>query len=285
MAGTPKLRIIPLGGVDEIGKNITAFEYGDDIIVVDCGSIFPKEDMLGIDLVIPDVSYLEQNRDRVRGYVFTHGHEDHIGATPYVLRQVPAPVYGTSYANDPVDETYTPGAYSTDPAAETVVVAEPVVPVVAPAPQPIFVQAPEAPRPRGNRGAAGAIGLLAAVAFGILYLGAALGLRAIDGDVTAANAGTEALAALQSWWFWVPVVVFFLGFWLLGAIINRGRWGHWVIFGLIVGVVAYAGHILGQLFQAPFWTLTAREGADLVQGEVLAPLSIVTVPVASTRSP
>ncbi len=95
MAGTPKLRIIPLGGVDEIGKNITAFEYGDDIIVVDCGSIFPKEDMLGIDLVIPDVSYLEQNRDRVRGYVFTHGHEDHIGATPYVLRQVPAPVYGT----------------------------------------------------------------------------------------------------------------------------------------------------------------------------------------------
>ena len=95
MAGTPKLRIIPLGGVDEIGKNITALEYGDDIIVVDCGSIFPKEDMLGIDLVIPDVSYLVQNRDRVRGYVFTHGHEDHIGATPYVLRQVPAPVYGT----------------------------------------------------------------------------------------------------------------------------------------------------------------------------------------------
>ena len=187
----------------------------------------------------------------------------------------PAPVYGGSYANDPVDETYTPGAYSTDPAAETVVVAEPVVPVVAPAPQPIFVQAPEAPRPRGNRGAAGAIGLLAAVAFGILYLSAALGLRAIDGGVTAANAGAEALAALQSWWFWVPVVVFFLGFWLLGAIINRGRWGHWVIFGLIVGFVAYAGHILGQLFQAPFWTLTAREGADLVQGELLAPLSIV----------
>lgn len=95
MAGAPKLRIIPLGGVDEIGKNITAFEYGDDIIVVDCGSIFPKEDMLGIDLVIPDVSYLVQNRDRVRGYVITHGHEDHIGATPYVLQQVPAPVYGT----------------------------------------------------------------------------------------------------------------------------------------------------------------------------------------------
>lgn len=95
MSVAPKLRIIPLGGVDEIGKNITVLEYGDDILVVDCGSIFPKEDMLGIDLVIPDVTYLVQNRDRIRGYVITHGHEDHIGATPYVLRQAPAPVYGT----------------------------------------------------------------------------------------------------------------------------------------------------------------------------------------------
>ncbi|MCI5564725.1 MAG: ribonuclease J [Clostridiales bacterium] len=95
MPQAPKLRIIPLGGVAEIGKNMTAFEYEDDILVVDCGSIFPSEDMLGIDLVIPDVSYLVANKDRVRGYVFTHGHEDHIGATPYVLRQVPAPIYGT----------------------------------------------------------------------------------------------------------------------------------------------------------------------------------------------
>ncbi len=95
MAHTPKLRIIPLGGIDEIGKNMTAFEYEDDIIVVDCGSIFPKEDMLGIDLVIPDTTYLVSNRHRVKGYVFTHGHEDHIGATPYVLSQVPAPIYGT----------------------------------------------------------------------------------------------------------------------------------------------------------------------------------------------
>ncbi len=185
-----------------------------------------------------------------------------------------APVYGSSYADDPVDEAYVPGAYS-GAAAETVVVAEPVAPVVAPAPQPIFVQAPEPPRLRGNRGAAGAIGLLAAVSFGVLYLGAALGLKAITGDVTGANIGTAALAAVQSWWLWVPVVVFFLGFWLLGAIINRGRWGHWVVFGLLVGVVAYAGHLLGQLFQAPFWTLTARQGADLVQGQLLAPLAIV----------
>ncbi|MDR0929389.1 MAG: ribonuclease J [Oscillospiraceae bacterium] len=95
MAEKAKLRIIPLGGVDEIGKNMTVFEYGNDIIVVDCGLIFPKEDMLGIDLVIPDISYLIKNIDRVRGYVITHGHEDHIGASPYVLQQVPAPMYGT----------------------------------------------------------------------------------------------------------------------------------------------------------------------------------------------
>ena len=95
MAEKPKLRIIPLGGVDEIGKNMTVFEYEDDIIVVDCGLIFPREDMLGIDLVIPDITYLQRNIRRVKGYVITHGHEDHIGATPYVLQQVPAPVYGT----------------------------------------------------------------------------------------------------------------------------------------------------------------------------------------------
>ena len=98
-----KLRIVSLGGVDEIGKNMTVFEYGDDIIVVDCGSIFPKEDMLGVDLVIPDISYLMDKRDRIRGYLFTHGHEDHIGATPYILRQAPADVYGTKLTMALVD--------------------------------------------------------------------------------------------------------------------------------------------------------------------------------------
>ncbi|MGI6636198.1 MAG: ribonuclease J [Christensenellales bacterium] len=95
MAKQSKIRIIPLGGIDEIGKNITVVECGNDIIVVDCGSTFPKEDMLGIDLVIPDASYLVANKDRIRGYVFTHGHEDHIGATPYVLDQAPAPIFGS----------------------------------------------------------------------------------------------------------------------------------------------------------------------------------------------
>lgn len=90
-----KLKVIPLGGLQEIGKNITAFEYGDDIIVVDCGLAFPEDDMLGIDLVIPDVSYLTKNKDKVRGIVLTHGHEDHIGGMPYILRDINVPVYGT----------------------------------------------------------------------------------------------------------------------------------------------------------------------------------------------
>ena len=90
-----KLRIIPLGGLEQIGMNITAFEYEDSIVVVDCGLAFPEDDMLGIDLVIPDVTYLKDNASKVKGFVITHGHEDHIGALPYVLKEINLPIYTT----------------------------------------------------------------------------------------------------------------------------------------------------------------------------------------------
>lgn len=90
-----KIKIIPLGGLEHIGMNITCIEYEDSIIVIDCGLSFPDEDMLGIDLVIPDVTYLKDNIEKVKGFVITHGHEDHIGALPYVLQSVNAPVYAT----------------------------------------------------------------------------------------------------------------------------------------------------------------------------------------------
>lgn len=94
-----KLRIIPLGGVGEIGKNMTVIEYENDILIIDCGLIFPDEDMPGIDVVIPDMTYLEQNKDRIRGMCVTHGHEDHIGAIPYAMERFRCPIYATRFTN------------------------------------------------------------------------------------------------------------------------------------------------------------------------------------------
>lgn len=230
---------------------------------------------------------------------FEAAERDHPGtfSTP-VERREPAygaePAYGVepSHGAEPargaeateviaahVDETPTVAdtAYSSRADAETTIVpSEPAFAAAAPShPQPIFVQAPEPPRDRGNRGTAGAIGLLATLSFAVLYLGATLGLGALAGDVDGSNIGQAALAPLQTAGYWVPVAVFFLGFWLLGAIINRGRWGLWVVFGIIVGAIAYGGHLLGQLFQAQFWTLTAAEGTELIGSQLLAPLAIV----------
>ena len=121
-----KLKVMMLGGLQEIGKNITVLEYGEDIIVVDCGMGFPDEDMLGVDLVIPDFTYLEKNAERVRGVLLTHGHEDHIGGVPYLLRMLQPPVYGTRLTIGILQKKLEEFSYKKTPALRTVEAGETV---------------------------------------------------------------------------------------------------------------------------------------------------------------
>lgn len=248
-------------------------EVADDAASVDAHADAPA-DAAADAPVDPDLAAFEEVERAYPG-TFTASPPPAVVESETVV--LAGPVADASYpvADAPYEPPIAESAYSAPPAdAEThIVPSEPFVAAPA-APQPIFVQAPEPPRDRGNRGTAGAIGLLATVVFALLYLGAALGFGALAGAVTAENIGEAVLAPLTTWGFWTPVVVFFLGFWLLGAIINRGRWGHWVIFGVFVGLIAYGGHLLGQLFEAPFWKLSAAQGAELVEAQLFAPLAI-----------
>lgn len=196
------------------------------------------------------------------------------------LDTAPAAAPETKVYDEPAAASYSATPEPAAPVTPSEPVSEPVAPAVAPVapvapqPQPIFVQAPEAPRPRGNRAAAGAIGLVAALAFAVLFFAVWLALSALSGELTGANIADVAVATATSWLLWVPVVVFFIAFWLLGAIINRGRWGSWVVFGLLVGFASWGGYLLGVLFQEQFWNITAAEGARLMEEHVLAPGAI-----------
>lgn len=177
----------------------------------------------------------------------------------------------TGAGDDAATRAYTPEAITpSEPVAPAV-----VAPTVPAAHQPIFVQAPEAPRTRGNRLAAGGIGLLAAVVFALLYAGILFGLSYFFEAGTAEDPiGTLQLMAM-SIPFWTTVAVFWIAFWLLGAIINTGRWGQWVIWGLLVGLATLVANALGLLIEAPFWEITAREGAELFSSNLITVSSFI----------
>lgn len=205
------------------------------------------------------------------------------GATTTVTTRSGEPEKKADPWFEPADKTQTftaSDAYDAPAASSAVTASEPVTPEPAapaaapPAQTPIYVQAPEPPRMKGNRGAAGAIGVLAALVFAVLYFAARLGVGALNGEVSLENIADYSLQTIASLGFWTTVVVFFLGFWLLGALVNRARWAAWVLLGVFVGVIAYAGHILGALVDVPFWQMTAREGLDEAGAQLLSPLAI-----------
>ncbi|MDL9979154.1 ABC transporter [Microbacterium candidum] len=156
-----------------------------------------------------------------------------------------------------------PAAAQAEPAAAAAAAATVAYP---PTPQPIFVQAPESPRPRGNRAAAGGIGLVAAAAFAVLFVGVLSAKWFLMDHGSTDGYVQQLLNLLGSWALWTPVVVFFFAFWLLGAIINRGRWAHWAIWGLLVGFITWGGYALGGILtvtNGQFWLLTSADVARM----------------------
>jgi hypothetical protein len=199
-------------------------------------------------------------------------------------RTVEAPAESTAPADDAETRAIPDAAATAVLAGGAGAAAAASAPAAAPAeptgltaiagPRPVYVAAPEPPTPRGNRGAAGLIGLVAAVAFAVLYLGAWALVDLARGTFAVSALGNRVLDQLATADLWTPTVVFFLGFWLLGVFINRARWGYWVVFGILVGVAAYIGHIAGQLAHAQAWNLTYAASEKLVTAELFAPLSI-----------
>lgn len=166
-------------------------------------------------------------------------------------------------------------AEATKDAAEATAAAMPA-PVTPPAPAPIFVQAPAAPRMRGNRLTTGLIGVLAAVVFGALYFGFLYFIGAITGGALP-DIVEFASSAFGSWIFWMPVIAFFLGFWILGAFINRGRWGFWVIFSVLVGFAAYGGVLFGAMMEAEFWSAPADSVSSAVMAVRFSPAAFIAL--------
>lgn len=158
-----------------------------------------------------------------------------------------------------------------DAAAQMPAPAAPVAPAA-----PIFVQAPAAPRVRGNRLTAGLIGILAAAVFGVIYIGFLAFFQAISGS-DMSNFVDGLMDTFGSWMFWMPVIAFFLGFWILGAIVNRGRWAFWVIFSLFVGIAAYGGLVLGALMEIEFWSAPGEMVGALVKTALVSPAAFIAL--------